>query len=88
MGEPLAQPPLHAARGDQHQFLGERVGQGIGQQRTEPVGEAVGAISTMEMNAIARQTTTVLLSLPTSRLSSPSTRPNSSTIQLGHPRSR
>ncbi len=49
VGEPLAQPALHAPCGDQHQFLGERVGQGIGQQRTEPVGEEVGAISTMEV---------------------------------------
>ena len=49
VGESLAQPPLHAARRHQHQFLGERVGQGIGQQRTEPVGEEVGAISTMEV---------------------------------------
>ena len=49
MGQSLAQPPLHAARRHQHQFLGERVGQGIGQHRTEPVGEQVGAISTVEV---------------------------------------
>ncbi len=28
--QPLAQPPLHAARRDQHQLLGERVGQRVG----------------------------------------------------------
>ena len=34
MREPLAQPPLHAARRHQDQLLGERVGQRVGQQGT------------------------------------------------------
>jgi hypothetical protein len=47
--EPLAQPAFHAARRHQHELLGERIGKRIGQQPAEPVGEEVGAISTMEM---------------------------------------
>ena len=47
--QPLAQPPLHAARRDQHQLLGERVGQRIGQQCTEAVGKQVGALGTVEV---------------------------------------
>jgi len=38
MREPLAEPPLDAARRHQHQLLGERVGQRVGQQGAEPVG--------------------------------------------------
>ena len=49
MGQPLAQPPFHAARRDQHQLLGEGSGSGVGEQRTEAVGEQVGALSTVEV---------------------------------------
>ena len=39
MGEPLAQSSLHAARRHQHQFFGEGVREGIGQQFAEAVGK-------------------------------------------------
>ena len=50
MREPLAEPPLDAARRHQHQFLGERVGQRVGQQGAEPVGQQVCAFGTVKMN--------------------------------------
>ncbi|MEQ0608351.1 hypothetical protein ABLN72_09750 [Mycobacterium tuberculosis] len=40
--------PLHAGS-DQHQFLRERVGLGIGQQRAEPVGKQIGALGTVQV---------------------------------------
>ena len=49
MREPLAQPPLHAARRHQDQLLGERVGQRVGQQGAQPVGQQIGALGTVEM---------------------------------------
>ncbi|CKQ87640.1 Uncharacterised protein [Mycobacterium tuberculosis] len=47
--KPLAQPAFHAAGSDQHQFLRERVGLGIGQQRAEPVGKQIGALGTVQV---------------------------------------
>ena len=49
MRQPLTQPAFHAARRHQHQFLGERVGQRVGQQGAEPVREQVGALGTVEV---------------------------------------
>ena len=47
--EPLAQPALDALGRHDDELFGERVRQGIGQQRAEAVGEEVGALSTMEV---------------------------------------
>ncbi len=47
--KPLAQPPLHAARRHQDQLFGERVGQRVGQQGTEPVGQQISALGTVQM---------------------------------------
>ena len=47
--QPLAQPALDALGRDDDEFLGERVGQGIGEEGTEAVGEKVGALSTMDV---------------------------------------
>ncbi|KMO84218.1 hypothetical protein MCHUDSM44219_00810 [Mycolicibacterium chubuense] len=49
VGEPLTQPALGAARRDQHEVLGERVGGWNGQHRAQAVGEEVGAIGPMEV---------------------------------------
>ena len=49
--QPLAQPALDALGGDDDQFLGERVGQGVGQQGAEAVGEEVGSFSAVQVQA-------------------------------------
>ena len=49
VGQPLAQPALDALGGDDDEFLGEGVGQRIGQQGTEAVGEQIGALSAVEV---------------------------------------
>lgn len=50
-GRPAKVAPLasSAATCDQHQFLRERVGLGIGQQRAEPVGKQIGALGTVQV---------------------------------------
>ena len=54
MRQPLAQPPLDAARRHQDELLGERVGQRVGQQCAEPVGQQVGAFGTVQMKCHRR----------------------------------
>ena len=47
--QPLAQPPLDTTRGDEHELLGEWVGQRIGQQCAKAVSKQVGALGTVEV---------------------------------------
>lgn len=49
MRESLAEPAFHTAGGDQHEFLGERIGSRHGQQPAEAVGEHIGTASTMQV---------------------------------------
>ena len=51
VAEPLTQPALDALGGNDDQLFGEGVRQGIGQQRTEAIGEEVGAFSAVEVQA-------------------------------------
>ena len=47
--QPLAQPPLDALGGDDDELLGEWVGQRIGEQCAEAVGQQVGALGAVEV---------------------------------------
>jgi hypothetical protein len=47
--EPLTEPAFDALGGDDDELVGERVGQGSGQQLAEAVGEEIGALSAVEM---------------------------------------
>src|SRR3954469_8049712 len=47
--QPLAQPPLDALGRDDDELLGERVGQRIGEKRTEAIGQEIGSLRAVEM---------------------------------------
>ena len=47
-GQPLGQPPLHPAGGYGDDLVGERIGQGLGEQRAERLGETVGTLGAVE----------------------------------------
>jgi hypothetical protein len=51
MAEPLTEPALDTLRGDDDQFVGERVGQRLGQEGSETVGEEIGALSAVQVQA-------------------------------------
>ncbi len=50
MREPLAEPPLDAARGHHHEFLGERIGLRGGQQGAESVGKQIRAFGAVDVD--------------------------------------
>ena len=51
MRQPLTQPALDPLGGDDDQFLGERVGQRIGQEGAKAVGEEIGSFSAVQVQA-------------------------------------
>ena len=47
--QPLAEPPLDAARGNQDQLRGERVGERLREERAETVGQKIRSFSAVQM---------------------------------------
>ncbi len=54
VGQPLAEPALHALGGHQHQFGGERVGQRLREQCAQTVGELIRPLRAVQVQGHRR----------------------------------